>query len=392
MKSKTKIILKFFSLFVALVLVALAVWGVTGRLDKKGISVTVTSDLGSEMDVGGMMTSEVTEGQDISLTSYTVSAEQFEEYGVMPIADSAQVLTATVLPVNEATNTKVSWTAAWKDPSSEWARSRTLSAYLSLSYGDSVSSSKQCTVTCLQAFGEPIVITVKAVDKPTVYTTVQADYVQKVTDFSLSFGTVNCFWGAYTNVTLEAGSGGSPVGGMPKLTSTTSSAYTIPVEFDVVYKLEAAREDQVFASGKFAYFGTNYVGFFRYISDDTAPEKYDFSSYDVENKGLYFSAKFLHENMCFDDYLDLGDTHTQYRQEGYDTLCKLIYSSYHPLDAILPQYTDYLHNNVLFKLTVDFTSKRDGTKLSKSTMFNASNVIYSTEISGVQTDRNNIEF
>ena len=392
MKNKIKNIVKWLSWVMVFVMIVLAVWCVSYRSNSKEISVTVMSDRETAAEFGGVTTPEETQGDQISLTSYAVPVSEYADYGIMAIADSAQVLTATVLPVNEGTNTKVSWAATWKDSSSAWARSKSVGTYLSLSYGDSVSSSKQCTITCLEAFGEPIVITVTAEDKPTVYATVQADYVQKVTDFSLSFGTVGCNWGAFTNVTLEAGDGGNPVGGLPKIMPTTSSVYTIPVEFDIGYKLEAAREDQVFASGKFAYFGTNYVGFFRYISENTAPEKYDLASYDVKNKGLYFSVKFLHENMGFDEYLDFGGTQTNFRQEGYDTMCKLVYSSYHPADALLLQYLDYVHYNVLFKLTVDFTSKKDGTRFSKSTTFNISDVIYSTEIGGVQTDHNKLEF
>ena len=159
----------------------------------------------------------------------------------MPIAESAQTLTATVQPDNNAENTKVKWEASFKNPASSWAEGKTVSDYLTLSFGDEYKTSKTCVVSCLQAFGEQIEIAVVAVDNPVARATVSVDYVQKVSDITLSFGTVNCVWSGNTDVKLEVNERGEGTGGMPNLSvSYVQGDYTIGADVQTTYTLSVA--------------------------------------------------------------------------------------------------------------------------------------------------------
>ena len=68
-------------------------------------------------------------------------------------SDNSVTITATVYPEN-ATNKDVSWSLAWADASSSWATGKTVSDYVSMT-----SDASSATLTCVQAFGEQIILT-----------------------------------------------------------------------------------------------------------------------------------------------------------------------------------------------------------------------------------------
>lgn len=72
------------------------------------------------------------------------------------------------------------------NPSSEWATDKTVTDYVSVS-----PSGLTCTVTCHQAFGEQIKITVTSNDNPEATDSCVVDYLKRVEDvtFTLSDGT-----------------------------------------------------------------------------------------------------------------------------------------------------------------------------------------------------------
>lgn len=110
---------------------------------------------------GGMVISGLEEGTDggtenhISLTSVEIPREEYDEYGITPIAETAYTVTATVSGNGLTTNQKnVTWgTAVFKNPSSQWASGKTISDYITVS-----KSGNRLTLSCLQPFGEQIVI------------------------------------------------------------------------------------------------------------------------------------------------------------------------------------------------------------------------------------------
>ena len=337
--------------------------------------------------VGGVTMPEETEGEQISLTSYTVPVAEYGDYGIMPIADSAKVITATVYPDNSATNSAVTWRAAWKNASSSWASGKTLSEYLTLSYGTGATASKSCTVTCLQAFGEPVTITVTADDNPSAQATVQADYMQKVTDFNLKFGTVSCVWGRNTDVTLELNESGTPTGGLPTLTPTTSSTYTVAADYTVTYTLTAGNTDQLFVSGSGNMSNGISVGFFQHTGSGTSSqkEKFDFSTYDVKSKGLYFGLKFMVTNMGFG-----GESHfmTSYSDPGYAGLLSAIANAYD--NNTSGSYGNWKINKTLYRVTVKLTC--DGQDITKWTDIQATAYKNTSTITRVTASQSNIRF
>ena len=105
---------------------------------------------------GGMIVGDSV-GSGISLMSTKIAAEDYAAYGVSPLAESAQTLTATVTPSN-ATDKTVDWTVAWVNASSSWANGKTVTDYVTVT--PTSDGALTATVECLQAFGEQIKVTV----------------------------------------------------------------------------------------------------------------------------------------------------------------------------------------------------------------------------------------
>lgn len=92
-------------------------------------------------------------------------------------------LTATITPAG-ADFQSVVWSIAWKNDSSEWAKGKTVTDYVTVT-----PNGLKATVTCLQAFGEQVVVTVISVDHSDVTASCNVDYVEKV--LGLSFDTTS---------------------------------------------------------------------------------------------------------------------------------------------------------------------------------------------------------
>ena len=77
---------------------------------------------------GGMVVGEA-EGIEMRVMSAKISPANYEKYGISPMAESAQRLTATIMPAN-ATNQEVDWAVVWVNPSSSRGRRKTLKDYV----------------------------------------------------------------------------------------------------------------------------------------------------------------------------------------------------------------------------------------------------------------------
>lgn len=93
------------------------------------------------MAAGEPMVTTIHNTEHMRLTSATTAS------------DNSVTITATVYPEN-ATNKDVSWSLAWADASSSWATGKTVSDYVSMT-----SDASSATLTCVQAFGEQIILT-----------------------------------------------------------------------------------------------------------------------------------------------------------------------------------------------------------------------------------------
>ena len=334
--------------------------------------------------IGGVAV-ESDESGDVAIEAYAVSLAEYETHNIASGVDSAQILKATVKPDNDATNSAVTWSIAWKNPSSEWATGKQISQYLTLQFGESVTESKTCTVTCLQAFGEQAVITVTSKEYPTIQKTVPVDYVQKVTDYTLKFGSVSCVFGRSTDVTLELGEAGTPTGGLPQVSVSASDTYTRAADYTVTYSLAAPTDnaEQVFVKGTGLY-GNKTVGFLKEKANQQGTEKFDFSTYDVQNKGLYFGTKFMNENMEFNSYSVFSGWNKNDLMEMSSAIIGALNND------TSGSYTSWEVHKTLFRLTVKLSC--NGKDLTKWTDFQVTGYKNTVKATAIEVDKDSIAF
>ena len=148
-----------------------------------------------QADAGGMFLEDGETTSDgpvaISFATKTISPEEYGDYGIMPIAESAQSITATVTPAN-AEDKKLVWSIAWESGTSgKFGNGKTVTEYVS---GSASQDTLTYTLSCKQAFGEVIVVTAAIDGNPSVKATKKVQYQQKPEQT----WTVNI---AYTNST-----------------------------------------------------------------------------------------------------------------------------------------------------------------------------------------------
>ena len=227
------------------------------------------------------------EGNRMSLTSVRNSA----------VTGESVTITATVEPDNEAENTGVDWTAAWKNAESVWASGKSVSDYVTLTPGgEDYAASKSVTLENLQPFGEQIIVKATARDDPEITATCTADYAQKPVNFSLSFGEVSCNFGGDTDVTLEINANAETApGGAADAQFAKSEVYSLSQEFTVTYELTGKKFMSYTASG---YGVEGWYIFGTWLpSPDFKDEYADLSDYSVADNGLYFGIKYLSDNL-----------------------------------------------------------------------------------------------
>lgn len=270
---------------------------------------SVTEQNKLETSQGGFVLTDKEEN-GVALMSATVERAAFESYGISPLAESAVTLTATVKPDNTAENTGVDWTVKWKNASSAWANGKAVSDYVTATPGgEGYAESKTVTLANLQPFGEQIVVTATARDNPEVTSTCNVDYAQKITDFSLSFGTVNCNFNGTTGVTIELNANGTPMGGAATLNKTTNQVYSLSDTFSVTYSITPVETPFLFKdwTGMSDYWMDFGYATEQYSRNDleTVNAKLDRSAltgYSVSQKGLYFGIKYFRDNMGLNGY------------------------------------------------------------------------------------------
>ena len=142
-------------------------------------------------------------GNGVKVMSAKIAKEDYEDYGISPLAETVYTLTATVLPA-DTTNKKVDWSIAFKNASSTWASGKTVTDYVTVT--PSADGALTAVVACLQPFGKQIKVTVTSQDNAEAKAEVSVDYVKRLTGAGLSIGgnnTVVCSEsGMSYNVTL----------------------------------------------------------------------------------------------------------------------------------------------------------------------------------------------
>lgn len=172
-RHKTSDTVKWVLTLLAFILVGVMLAGIIlGWFDKKEES---PAEEEQQTEESGMVVGDGI-GEEISLMSARIAAADYSEYGVSPLAESAQTVTATVTP-SDALNKKVDWSIAWANASSSWAKSKTVTDYVTLT--PTSDGAVTATLECLQAFGEQIIITATSRDNSSAKGTCTVDYSQR---------------------------------------------------------------------------------------------------------------------------------------------------------------------------------------------------------------------
>lgn len=176
---------KILALFLAIVLVAGTVTGIVfwqkGNIEFHPIGQEEVQE--SEEATGGATISDGT-GNGISVKSTQIRAEEFSDYGVSALAESAYTLTVTVLP-SGAGDTSVDYEVQFVNSSSTWAQGKKVSDYITVT--PESDGALVATVECLQDFGEQIEIVVTSRDNPDASATCTCDYSKKVESVVIEF-------------------------------------------------------------------------------------------------------------------------------------------------------------------------------------------------------------
>lgn len=234
---------KILSLFLALIIVAGVITGVVfwqkGNIVFNPVEQEQPND---EEDDGGAVINEG-ESNGIKLMSAKIAPENYADYGISPMAETAYQLTATITPAN-ATNKAVDWTVTWvggrehdggsSEGSSDWSEGKTVTDYVTVT--PTSDGALTANVECLQAFGTQVRVTVTSRDNTSVKANATVDYTEKLSAVKATFGSTVLTNGMTKSFDLDAS-------GQPAEVWTfdyTTSAHTIADEYITTVKISFA--------------------------------------------------------------------------------------------------------------------------------------------------------
>lgn len=135
-----------------------------------------------QSDEGGMTEVEAN-SEGIAIRSRKIKRSAYADEGIATQAESAQQLTAIVTPA-DATNKEVDWSVAWKNASSEWAIGKTVTDYVTIAA--TADGALTANLSCLQAFGEQVIVTVAVRSDNAISATATVDYEQRLLGVDIS--------------------------------------------------------------------------------------------------------------------------------------------------------------------------------------------------------------
>lgn len=124
-----------------------------------------------------------------------------------------QQLTAQVLPADADVKT-VSWSVSWQNPSSAFATGKNVTDYVTVSPVST--GALTATLSCVQDFGEKIVVKVTSDDNAEIFATAVCDYLQRVKSLVFTLNDIEMIGTGYTY-------------------DVVYSNYTIPVEIELSF-------------------------------------------------------------------------------------------------------------------------------------------------------------
>lgn len=230
--------LKVYSTIVSLLLiVAIILTGCAFGLGWVQLAENVDQVQGNEEQSDGGLVVNEGEEDGIALTMTKLLADDYEVYGISPLAETAYTLTATITPSYAADQT-VDWTVAWANSSSTWASGKTVTDYVTVTPTED--GALTATAVCLQDFGEQIIITVTSRDNAAASATCTADYEKKLSTVSMSVNSqlFNFNIGSNLLATDDYNISGNVTDTFSfNSVTTTYSNYTIDVTYTITTQL-----------------------------------------------------------------------------------------------------------------------------------------------------------
>lgn len=116
-------------------------------------------------------------GSGVFMSVARIAEADYAAYGISPLAETAYTVTATVVP-STADDKSLDWAVAWSNGASEWASSRNVTDYLTVSPVSGGAAS--ATLACLQPFGEQITVKCTLRQNPDASATCTVDYYKRI--------------------------------------------------------------------------------------------------------------------------------------------------------------------------------------------------------------------
>lgn len=165
----------------------------SSQINKQKIKRILTVTIAAVIAIGVILTvmlcglfesrsaENVTEAQQTASDGFVITPDNSKKMSLSVAAlasedgdaSNSYTVTATITP-SDATNKYLSWSLAFENASSEWASGKSVTDYVSLS-----TSSLTATVTCLQPFGEAIILTAVSADNADITASCKLDYAAR---------------------------------------------------------------------------------------------------------------------------------------------------------------------------------------------------------------------
>ena len=230
MTDKKKFIFSNLLSFVLGIVIGAGGFGIVSNINKNEKVPEQTATL---PDYGGAVIGE-TQENGVQMMSTAIPVEEYATYGVSEQAEKAYTITATVKP-DDATNKKVNWSLAFANAESTWAKGKSISDYVTVSVSGTTNS--VAVLSCLKAFGEQILLTATSDDDSTKSAVCTVDYAQKVTNASLSFGSLTLENNGTLSPKFQIAENMTGAGGKAAW-NYTFDVYTIADTFTVSYDID----------------------------------------------------------------------------------------------------------------------------------------------------------
>ena len=239
-----------------------------------------------QTQTGGMVISEG-KSNGVSLMATTISAEDYEEYGVVATAESAFQITATVRNKDGsiATGAKIDWSVAWEDGETDVTE---------ITVTPTSDGAWTANVACLEGYSVPIIIMASVREKVSLKATCRCEYARKVTGVAVEIGGVSpTVENVFYNVSdVSTGSAAKNAVVSRSNTYTIDSEYTTSFEISFeqnIYDALADLGESVASPEQYygLYYTGNFVGNLLNLGHVEAEEAFEAGEYDEVIKAAF---------------------------------------------------------------------------------------------------------